>query len=258
MRVISPCTAALAAAIIFLLCGTGVAESPAWFSLIRPRQAFVTYTVGFGTAHWDDSYPERWSRVESRLVEYICGIRVFFYPLNTTNHALVLDAEVSQARERSTLFTWTPDGPMSVALTRDTRLVPHLRLAWQHEALTPLLRYGLEVGCTLNYASDRFSRPEASIWVARVYEPAVVSFTVAQRGQEAATVKAGVVMVLNRRLAFGTGLVCGQPGDTNGVARTSMEMAATIRRDDHTGWSLIVTWGRQTQGVMLSRNLPLR
>ncbi|MGI6082275.1 MAG: hypothetical protein ACOYEP_05330 [Limnochordia bacterium] len=250
--------AALVGTLICLLCGHTLADSPAWFSLVRPRQTFVTYTCGVGTAYSEHSYAEIGSRLVSRLVEYSGGIQVLGYPLDTPHHALLLEAKISQAKERSTLFTWTPEGPASGSLTRHTGLVPRLRLAWQYEAVSPLWRHGLEVGCTLRSDSGRASCPEVSVWAARVYEPAVLSLTVTQGGRETTAIKAGVETVLNRRLALGTAFVWVQPTDKDGITETSVEMAATIRQSDQTGWSLIVTWGRQAQGVTLGRNLPLR
>lgn len=252
-------TALLLIGLSSLVSRTALADSPAWLSLVRPQQGFVTYTAGIGVAHTEHSYTEIWSRTESRCVEYSYGVQLYLCPVGTPHQALAFDTSVTQAVERSVLHTWTPQGPSSAVISRDTGLRPQLHVGWQYETLSPLWRRGLELGYAVYSAKNSEGRPDASVWLARAYEPVVLSMAVTYALHEATAAKVGAEVALTHRLALATDILWQWSSGSEGhyQPRVSMELAATLRQEDHTGWNMAIRLRPEAHSVTVERSLPL-
>lgn len=236
------------------------AESPAWLSLVRPQQGLVTYTAGVGVTHSEKSYAEVWSRVESLNIESFCGIQLYLCPIGARHQALVVDTKIAQAAEDSVMYSWTPEGPSSVAVTHNTGPIPQLHLGWQHEVLSPLWRRGVELGYAVSCAKNSQGRLDASVWLARAYEPVILSIASTYAPHEIIAAKAGAEVALTPRLALATDILwrwhCS--GGKRLQPQVSLELGATLRQEDHSGWNLAVILQPETHSVAVGRSLPLQ
>jgi hypothetical protein len=255
------------------------AESPPWLSLIRPDHGRLTLSGTVNWSHVEESHPELWTRMASEEVTRRYGFDIW-YRLGRSNpnaeltHALVLNTAVGQTSGRSTIHTWTPAGPESSAAVADGAALPYLRIGWQLEQVTTLWRRGAEVGLIPALTAQRGF--DISFWLARAYEPAILSFGMMHdlRGPLPAglATRLGVEVALNRRLILASAALLEWPrrrptpnqrGDDPHATQNetwpelSVSLAAKLQYEDRSGWSLAVRTGPLAHGISLEHSLPV-
>lgn len=231
------------------------AESPAWLSLIRPHKGYFAVTTGVNYDQEEICYPELWSRIDSRYSSRHLGLRTYHrLPTAPGEQALVISATLEQTEQTNALHSWSPDRPAS-SVSTDTQLRQQLRLGWQYENLSPLWRRGLELGYTLQLPAEDQSHWDASAWIARAIEPAVLSLAMTHRFLQPTVATIGAEVALNRRLALGTQILWQWPPDSR---RVGLELGATLQQMDDSGWQVTVQLGPTASGFHVERSLPLR
>ncbi len=238
-----------------------------WLALMRPAEGVLSIASSLQWNNEENTYPELWGRVNHSSTNQTMSIGVWHRtkgPLQRwgLGEAVITNISLSRQLINEEITTWAPENPISIIRDAEewhTQIV----LAWQGEYISPLWHVGGQYALRLDAATASSLWQETSLWLARIYEPALLSLHLhraTRANQHINQASVGGELAINTRLALaGKTFFYWQQHPNAAAPRTpilSWQLGATIRNADQSGWSATLTLDKNSQRITVERSQP--